>query len=386
MLINETFTGASVLDPGFTVHGSTCLTGAPDAPMPPVGQAQIPDCSEHRSGPVPPLGVTDGYLQLTDTKNNQAGDILYDRPLPAIAGIIVEFDQWQYGGNGADGISFFLVDGGTKLTKTGGIGGSLGYAQHNALPGILGGVLGLGLDAFGNYYNDLENRGTGCATQNHPFPAAFVPNAITLRGPGALTTGYCYLASTTEVTGNNNAPIKSTLALALRSDQSVLAEVVPRRVRITVQPAIQANVGVEVEVDFNDNPSLNTVFTTTVPREVLPVTYKFGFAGSTGAQNDVHLLRNLAVSTVNPLAQLTLVKQIDLSTPLPNPLVAGSRVPYQFVVTNAGPVPITELKINDPKIGVVNCPTTTLQPTPHTRLQGRMHGLLRAYQRRREGW
>ena len=105
-------------------------------------------------------GMIPGYLQFTDARDQRAGDILYDRPIPATAGLIVTFDQWQYGGTGADG-AIFLLPGRwrTPLTQTGGRGGSLGYAQHNAEPGILYGVLGLGLDAFGNYYNDNENRG-----------------------------------------------------------------------------------------------------------------------------------------------------------------------------------------------------------------------------------
>ena len=52
LLIDETFTGTSVPDPDFTVHGSTCLTGASGAP--PAGEAQIPDCLAFQDGPVPP--------------------------------------------------------------------------------------------------------------------------------------------------------------------------------------------------------------------------------------------------------------------------------------------------------------------------------------------
>ena len=66
------------------------------------------------------------------------------------------------------------------------------------VPGILGGVLGLGLDVFGNYYNDNEGRGRGCAPPlKPPFPTAVVPDVVTLRGPGDLVVGYCYLGSTT---------------------------------------------------------------------------------------------------------------------------------------------------------------------------------------------
>ena len=116
-IVDETFTGPSVADPAWTVQGDTCLTGAITAP--PAGAAQIPTCASHRTGPVPAIGATPGYLQLTDTTTQRAGSVLYNRPIPATAGVTITFDQFQYGGTGADGIGFFLVDGSTNLTETG---------------------------------------------------------------------------------------------------------------------------------------------------------------------------------------------------------------------------------------------------------------------------
>ncbi len=145
-LVNETFSGASVPDPNFSVQGHTCLTGA--NANPPAGSANIPPCPTNQTGPVPPRGVVPGYLEFTDAANNEAGSILYNRPIPSSAGVVATFDQWQYGGNGADGISFFLVDGATTLTDTGGLGGSLGYAQRNSELGIKGGYLGIGFDVL----------------------------------------------------------------------------------------------------------------------------------------------------------------------------------------------------------------------------------------------
>jgi hypothetical protein len=161
-LVNEDFTGPAVLDPNFSVQGATCLTGrAIGAPLPP-GAANIPDCRNSRTGPVPTPGMTPGYLQFTDTQLNQTGSILYNRPVPSSAGLIATFDQFQYGGSTppADGIAFYLVDGATVLSTPGGFGGSLGYAQRTGVPGITGGYVGIGFDTFGNFYNDLEGRGT----------------------------------------------------------------------------------------------------------------------------------------------------------------------------------------------------------------------------------
>ena len=88
------------------------------------------------------------------------------------------FRQFQYGGTGADGIGFFLVDGSTNLTATGANGGSLGYAQKDgSQPGIRGGYIGVGFDSFGNYYNDGEYRGTGCPVGQRSPTTNSGPNA-----------------------------------------------------------------------------------------------------------------------------------------------------------------------------------------------------------------
>jgi uncharacterized repeat protein (TIGR01451 family) len=354
VLIDERFVGTSVPDPSFTIAGSTCLTGAPPGSPPPAGEAQIPPCPVPGLGPVPTPGVTPGYLQFTDATNNLAGNILYNRPIPASAGVIATFEQWQYGGNGADGISFFLVDGSTQLTRTGGTGGSLGYAQHFQEVGVLGAYVGLGLDAFGNFYNDTENRGFGC-TQKPPFPNAFVPGVLTLRGPGDLATGYCYQDSTT-VPGTN--PPVSTLPGTLRGP-TLAASL--RRIAITIAPAPTPRV--TVTIDFDDGTGPHLVLDVPAPPDP-PVTYKFGWAGSTGGQNDIHLLRNVVVETVNPLNRLDLAKQIDRTHPLPPLLVVGDVVPYQFVVTNSGDETLTSLQIDDPRIVNATCPTTAIPPVP----------------------
>ena len=58
------------------------------------------------------------------------------------------------------------------------------------------------------------------------------------------------------------------------------------------------------------------------------------------------------------------MKQVDKSKPLPNPLVLGSVVPYQFVVTNSGLETLTGLTINDPLVTNATCAATTIDPAP----------------------
>ena len=194
-----------------------------------------------------------------------------------------------------------------------------------------------------------------------PFPTALAPDVVTLRGPGDREVGYCYLGSTTRTSLGPDPHPESTLPGSLRAETLELAQ---RRVRITVQPTTGSVAPrIIVEMDFHDGMGLQTVLVIPAPPN-LPATYKFGWTGSTGGANDVHLLRNVVVSTVAPLHQLDLVKQLDRTTALPDPLVAGSVVPYQFLVTNGGLETLTALEVQDATLGTVACPITTLLPAP----------------------
>jgi hypothetical protein len=347
VLVNETFTGATVADPLINGNGMTCLTGAAQGSSPPPGQSPLKGCPAGLLGPIPPLGVVPGYLLLTDAATNKAGDVFYNRPVPASAGLEATFEIFMYGGTGADGITFYLVDGATNLTAVGGRGGSLGYAQRNAENGILGGYVGVGFDVYGNYYDDGENRGNGCPVgQKSPssLSGAIAPNTVVVRGPGSGLVGYCYQTSTTNPLSNPNKPT-STLPGKLGATTLATAK---RTVDVVVSPA--PNPVITVRIDFNDGKGFQTVLTTPAPPNP-PTTYKFGFSGSTGGSTDVHLLRNIVVGTVNPLVVLHLDKQVDRSgTPLPPVLTVGSVIPYQFVVTNAGSNPLSNPIINDPTV------------------------------------
>ncbi|MGW2872854.1 DUF7507 domain-containing protein [Kitasatospora sp. NPDC001225] len=382
-LLQEAFTGATA-DSRFIAVGSACLTGAAPA-QPGPGDHPLGGCPAAETGPVPPLDSAPlGYLRITDAGNDQSGAVLFDQALPAGNGLDVTFDQWQYGSTTpntpADGISFFLVNGDVSLTHPGAFGGSLGYAQKlpddnpnlGFLPGVDRGYLGVGLDVLGNYFGDWEQRGNGCS-QRSPAGTSFrVPapgaNMVTVRGPGDGTTGYCFLTATT---GNftTNGPWPSTLPGKLQGPLTTLpAGVTPaeaqtllepsrRRVNVHLTPA--PSPVLTVSVDFNDGTGSHQVLHTPVP-EPVPSTYKFGFAGSTGLFTDVHLIRNVVIYTDQPLPELNLVKQPH--EPLPGLLTVGTPIPYDFVVTNSGNVPIANLAVNDPKVGPVTCPVSTLAP------------------------
>ncbi|ETK31430.1 lectin-like domain-containing protein [Microbispora sp. ATCC PTA-5024] len=328
VLVSETFTRATA-DPRFRAFGAACLTGAPRGGVPAPGLHPLQGCRSDLEGPVPPGSAAPfGYLQLTDAHNDQVGAVLFDPPIPSAQGLEVTFEQWQYGNTSAvpaDGISFFLTDGSVELTEPGAFGGSLGYAQklpdddpdNPFLPGAAGGYLGIGLDVLGNYFGDWERRGNGCERRS---PAGTIfripapgPNMVTVRGPGDDTVGYCFLAATTSNL-STTPPWPSTLPGQLQGTPTsippgttpeqaqALLEPSKRTVRVRITPA--PDPVVTVDVDFNDGAGFRQVLSFPAP-EPVPDAYSFGFAASTGLFTDVHLIRNLTISSILPIPSPT---------------------------------------------------------------------------------
>ena len=176
--------------------GGARAAGAPSSPS-----AQQPD----------PIGS--GALRFTNGSpygNQQRGAIVSSNAYSTSAGIQVTFKTVTYGGTGADGISFYLMDGcvpvsgaimPTGCTPTaiypassanvpaiGATGGSLAYTCSNTngpgsgtgvtYDGLTGGYLGLGIDEYGNFLNQGDNTASGYG---------FHPGRIGLRGAGAIS-------------------------------------------------------------------------------------------------------------------------------------------------------------------------------------------------------
>ncbi|WP_155856026.1 LPXTG cell wall anchor domain-containing protein [Cellulomonas sp. URHD0024] len=388
---------------GYSFLDRACLTEAENTDRLTCQNAHSDD-RDLDPGPIPlPSASRDsGWLQLTAKTTGRAwegvaGSLLYDKPLPASAGLVVTFDQVQYGGTGADGIAFFLTDGTYNLINPGGSGGSLGYAQRGAddnasngpiAPGVAGGYLGVGLDAYGNFSNDNEARGRGCESRaiQSSVPAEYLsPNAVSLRGPGRLKTqspidgdtypatdwvnGYCLLASTNLSTAPGlpvGASLRSTLP-GPPSDTSGTTAAMQRRVQVSITPQPDNSTtgpAVTVSMDFGSGTFVQ-VLTATMPTPA-PPTYKFGFSASTGGQTDVHLVRNVHVDTQVPLKELSVTKQIPNGGAHPGGYVIGETIPYEYVVYNTGASTVTELGIDDPSVAAPSCQTSVLLPGAST--------------------
>lgn len=180
-----------------TVDGSTnaaCLTAGTTANS---TGSSVPPCSTNGIDT-----VGNGALRLTPATNYSHGSIVSSAPFPGTDGIDVTFTTYTYGGNGADGISFYLIDAdiakaasqagviptaakgsvsNTVGATMGATGGSLGYSCSNGnayADGVVGAYLGLGIDEYGNFLNAPDNTSSG---------NGFTAGRIGLRGAGNIT-------------------------------------------------------------------------------------------------------------------------------------------------------------------------------------------------------
>jgi type IV pilus assembly protein PilY1 len=143
------------------------------------------------------LRFTNGYPY----GHSERGAILSANTFSTGSGLQVTFKTVTYRGDGggaghdgADGISFFLMDG-SKPAGIGATGGSLAYSCSNNNPnydGLNGGYIGLGIDEFGNFLNGANlvpgYTGTNTATgDNSAFGYGYKPGRIGMRGAGSIS-------------------------------------------------------------------------------------------------------------------------------------------------------------------------------------------------------
>lgn len=160
--------------------------------------------------------------------HNERGSLVSGFTFPTSQGVSISFNTVTYlgdsgglGKDGADGMSFFLMDAcvplagaalpqgcsgsyGTKpYTPIGATGGSLGYSCSNRNPpngsGLPGAYLGLGIDEFGNFLNGNSNTlqdlngirdATTFVSDNTVDGGFYDPGRIGLRGAGNVNWQY----------------------------------------------------------------------------------------------------------------------------------------------------------------------------------------------------
>jgi type IV pilus assembly protein PilY1 len=232
--VADDFTSTSTNNPWYFFNGA-CLTAGTAAGVEPTSSSsgQVPGCKtigssyynqplvggqNGVSGNTQTLPDPDGQGALRFTNGapggySQNGGILSTTPFPTGQGVSITFKTVTYrgdsggaGGDGADGISFFLMDSTALNTSTitgtaagdgnglGSWGGSLGYTCSNAntpFNGLVGAYLGLGIDEYGNFLNGAQwvagytgpNSATG---DNSQYGYGYKPNRIGLRGAGNI--------------------------------------------------------------------------------------------------------------------------------------------------------------------------------------------------------
>ena len=114
-------------------------------------------------------------LRLTATSQDMTGLVVNSATYDPSAGLDVRFTIAQWGTEtGADGMAFVLADAGATLASGGATGGSLAYSgagwdgTNFATAGLVGGLLGIGFDNFGNFGTSGNGPIAGGVTETSP--------------------------------------------------------------------------------------------------------------------------------------------------------------------------------------------------------------------------
>ncbi|TAF04456.1 MAG: DUF4347 domain-containing protein, partial [Oscillatoriales cyanobacterium] len=331
-LVNENFKNDTIIGPWiYGISGTSANPGLTAGAVNP-------------SGVIPNVGLGDpvgsGALRLTQAVGNQSAYVLYNNPISATDGLRVTFDLFAYGSTsneGADGLSFFLIDGTATPTKAGGFGGSLGYGSNNSLTpalrseGIVGGYLGVGLDEFGNF-SEPQPLPPARSTFGRVGGPGIRKDSVAVRGSESRTyehLGFNFLTNTSISLGIDNETATSRTATNTK-----------RSVQITLFPvAAEPNGRLAVAIDLDSNGTFDaSEILIDIPNLIavngaVPDTFKFGFAAATGGDNNIHEVNNLIVESINP------PPQADVSIAKQGPQVAAldSAITYTITSTNIGP-------------------------------------------------
>lgn len=189
-------------------------------------------------------GAADGWLRLTNIESYSVGTAVYNTPVSGLNGLDIEFDYAVYGGSGADGLVFYLIDGTTATPTLGWEGSALGYE------GVSNPYVGIGFDEFGGF------AGTGSAStaiRGSQFQ-------LLTSAPADIETG-------------DRANSKH---VHIRIDES-------QRVSVWLDGSLLID-----QFDLSSDPD----------QLPMPNLIKLGFSAATGGMDNIHEVRNLVVSSI----------------------------------------------------------------------------------------
>lgn len=262
--------------------------------------------------------ANNGYLRLTPSQQDKRGYAYIDNPFPSLAGIKVEFEFFTWGGNVADGITFFLFDPVAGF-EIGQYGGALGYAQNKndgSGLGMKNGFLALGLDEYGNFGAASETKSGGFKKDNGTvYTTPISANGLVVVrggvGPGGEREGptaYPFLGG--KITGNlyNGTPAawpadvlpdadKFGIYTNARAPLETQGEYRKARLDIKRVPGTGYVINAEIFVGSKGRwIKVLEDFTYSIADNKIPTTLKAGFSASTGYQYNNHEIRNVLIT------------------------------------------------------------------------------------------
>jgi hypothetical protein len=222
----------------------------------------------------------DGWMRLTDDESYEIGYAVYDKALDTANGLAFSFDYTSWGGSGADGITFFLMDGETTMDEfnAGGYGGSLGYApRHKVTEGLSNAVVGIGLDEFGNFSNAGEGRNGGHGRTQ---------DSVSIRAGGDGFEGYEFIDGTER--------LQEGIDIRNASERPDQAGSDYRNVSIMFTP-IEQQFSLTLSMQFGADSEPEQLFEDLLLPGIIPATVKFGYTASSASATNIHEVRNLVI-------------------------------------------------------------------------------------------
>jgi hypothetical protein len=229
-------------------------------------------------------------LRLTDTQvMDTTGAVTNTAMFPAASGLDVRFTMVQWGSaSGADGFCFFLVDAAANISFPGTAGGGLAYsgAGWNSFTftqgqGILGGLVGVGFDNFGNFgAAAIGPKADGEAFTSFDGPGFQARPWLAIRG--RRDTNYLLVSSVDRGTAGAGGTKEYWAGTTFAGSA--------RRCRVTVtaggQVTVYAGPKGDVSTAFTSLPQIDQVTIAGLFTGVTNV--RIGFSAATGGQVNNH--------------------------------------------------------------------------------------------------